>query len=89
MKSDKVTGILQNWWADTSFDGGEYFIKGNINGDIEGRFQDGTYIHTSGIRYSVHFPGKLKEGDVVRTRNSVYLLGTPLADQLELSLCST
>jgi hypothetical protein len=73
----EVTGTLENWRVQ-DWDNLEYVIWGNVNGDVNGRFRDGYYIHTSGITKSLHPVSSLKEGVVVHTRNSAYLLGGEL-----------
>ena len=69
--SKEVTGRLENWTYDVMYN----VIWGDIYNDIRGRFGDGTNIHTSDI------PGgrrmEFKEGDIVKTLNSSYLLGEP------------
>ena len=67
---DKVTGRLENWHVGMYEYDGEVMIWGDVYDDVNGRFMDGTYIHTSGIK-----PQEFNEGDVVTTRNSTYLLG--------------
>lgn len=62
----EVTGRLENWFPFG------YAIAGTIHGDVHGRFADGKTIRTSTIEGDV---SKLKEGDIVKTRNSSYLLG--------------
>ena len=69
MEKVKVTGVLENWAVDQSTSK-EFVIWGHIYGDTNGRFKDGTMVHTSGIKNR-----KCEEGDVVKTRNSTYLLG--------------
>jgi len=70
-----LTGRLENWYVDVF---GQDVIWGEIHDDIRGRWRDGHYVHTSSI------PGldklELKEGAVIHTLNSVYLLGKSLAD---------
>lgn len=66
---DELTGTLNNWSLQKVTDE-EFVIWGEVTGDIHNRFPDGTMIHTSGIRSRV-----IKEGDIVTTRNSTYLLG--------------
>ncbi len=73
---DKVTGRLERWHVGMYDEGGEVVIWGDVYEDVHGRFNDGTYIHTSGIK-----AGAFKEGDVVTTRNSTYLLGTKMEVQ--------
>lgn len=68
----KVTGTLEHWWHEPA-----YFnvMWGQVYGDIHGRFVDGTLIHTSTLKHSskqIH-----KEGDIIATMNSFYLLGKP------------
>ena len=69
-----ITGTLEDWWVDQCTKK-EFIIYGNLFGDHKGRFQDGTNIHTSGIKNR-----KCEEGDVVSTRNSRYLLGKKYTD---------
>lgn len=68
----EVTGRLEDWTHDKE---GFNVIWGHVYEDVRGRFRDGTWIHTSVLRHpkiAVH-----KEGDIVRTLNSTYLLGKP------------
>lgn len=65
----KVTGILRNWVWDKR---GIYW--GNVYNDINGRFRDGTWIHTSLVE---EYNPDAKRGDLITTLNSVYLLGNP------------
>lgn len=67
MTEDTITGRLENWHWDMYFK----IIWGNIYDDINKRFVDGTWIHTSDIEGQK----ECKEGDIVKTRNSSYLLG--------------
>jgi len=69
----KVTGRLENWHVSMPIVTGEVMIWGDVYEDIRNRFNDGTYIHTSGCESK-----KYVEGDVVTTRNSTYLLGKKL-----------
>lgn len=73
---DEVTGILDDWIVDPL---GRSVIWGNIRNDKAGRFRDGTNIHTSFINLDAVGFKALKEGDIVKTRNSSYLLGTKAA----------
>ena len=61
-----VTGRLENWWYDSL----NHVFWGNIYEDVRGRWHDGQHIHTS----MCHNPDA-KEGDIIKTRNSRYLLG--------------
>ena len=67
--NEKITGRLENWSYDEFFN----VIWGEIYNDANGRFVDGTNIHTSDI------PGgrqlTYSEGDIVKTLNSRYELG--------------
>lgn len=64
--------ILENWSVENVTEE-EFMIWGYVYGDTKGRFYDGQYIHTSGIKYGE----ALDKGSVVNTRNSTYTLGTP------------
>jgi hypothetical protein len=78
MKDNEViTGRLEEWEATSIIDNNEYLIWGLVYDDIHGRFKEGGLIHTSGIKESDHLRSGLKKGEVVRTRNSLYLLGEP------------
>lgn len=68
----EVTGTLEDW----IFVSGYYF--GRVFGDTKGRFADGAQIRTSHTKSP---PGK--EGDIIVTRNSRYLLGKPAAGEKE------
>lgn len=49
-----------------------HVIAGVVTGDRKGRFADGRGIHTSMILTPV---GRIREGSVVQTLNTRYLLG--------------
>lgn len=66
-----VTGRLEGWYWD-SYHG---IIWGYLYDDIRERWWDGARIHTSLI--TSHKLGEAKEGDIVTTLNSTYLLGKP------------
>lgn len=72
-----VTATLENWYIWHCTDD-EFVIYGDIHNDINKRWEDGHFIHTSGIKYSEHTPENLSEGNVVKTCNSVYALGKQL-----------
>jgi len=61
---DEVTGRLENW----AFNGRA--LCGQIFDDKKGRWPDGHAIKLSRVQAC-----RLREGGVVRTRNSIYLLG--------------
>ena len=72
-KKVAVTGRLESWkyWP------GAHVLTGDVYDDAKKRFLQGEYIHTSHLSISKIDAGNLKEGDVVRTRYSTYLLGKP------------
>jgi hypothetical protein len=63
----EITGRLENWVPQFNI------LWGHVHDDVRKRFEDGTWIHTSSI-FNVNLKD-LKEGDVVQTLNSSYLLG--------------
>ena len=67
----EVTGRLESWHFDRHY----RVIWGYVYEDALGRFADGEFIHTSSIK---NHKGKLTEGSLVKTTNSIYLLGKPL-----------
>jgi len=78
MKPDEITGRLEAW--NTQVAGDVFAVWGHVFDDVRGRFRDDTTIRTSAIPVS-ELPN-LKQGYVVETRNSRYLLGKSLADAL-------
>ena len=64
-----ITGRLENWEIDPSLS----IIWGHCYDDVRGRWEDGTWIHTSHV--DKLYEMDLKEGDKIVTRNSTYLLG--------------
>lgn len=48
----------------------EFVIAGECYNDIHNRFRDGSHVITSGIKNIV-----VKEGDIIKTRDSMYTLG--------------
>ena len=65
-----VTGRLENWKRSATIGGYTFNMWGYIYDDVHERWVDGTPIHTSGI-----LEREVKEGDIVETQNSTYLLG--------------
>ena len=65
----EITGTLENWYI-KQVTNEEFIIWGEIYNDVHKRFDDGTFVHTSGIKNR-----KVKDGDIVNTRNSIYKLG--------------
>lgn len=74
---DNITARLELWYKEPTV-ADMVIIFGRIFDDSEGRFNDGDYIYTSDFK-----DRELKEGDVVQTRNSRYLLGKPMKKVLE------
>ena len=65
---EEITGRLENWYVDLR--GSTMIIWGQLYDDVRKRWRDGEYVHTSSAEIK-----EVKEGDIVHTRNSVYLLG--------------
>ena len=65
----EVTGRLEFWVLDLVHN----VLWGNIYDDIHNRWGDGRHIHTSDLKSDN--PKSFKEGDIIETRNSSYLLG--------------
>lgn len=61
--------VLKEWWIVAFCDG--IAIVGQMYGDAKGRFPDGRWIMTSKVLTP---PRKVVNGNVIRTRNSRYLL---------------
>ena len=66
----KMTGKLENWVLVE--DQGVLIVFGSIYGDQKTRFANGVHMFTSNVLTSV---SKIKEGNVIQTLNSRYLLG--------------
>lgn len=66
---DGITATLENWRA-YSFSEDITQVVGDIHGDTEQRWPDGTVIRTSKV-----VSGEFKEGEIIKTLNSTYLLG--------------
>lgn len=64
--NNEIVGTLENWEIQRFTDG--YAIWGNIYGDVNGRFQDGTLVRTSLVT-------KMLKEDTAITLNSIYKLG--------------
>ena len=74
----KVTARLEGWILKNGIYG--MWLEGRIYDDTKGRFQDGTYVHTSSIE--LEEAQNLQTGSVAKTRNSNYLLGEILTVEL-------
>lgn len=66
-----MNGRLENWYQSGPA------VFGHIFDDPGKRFNEGYFIRTS----TASAEG-LKEGDILKTKNSEYLLGKPLNDNL-------
>lgn len=73
--SVEITASIKNW-ALVDLGKGDACITGNIYGDTKQRFEDGDFIRTSKFRLACH-PEAFKQGEMVRTAHSVYLLDEP------------
>lgn len=68
---EEITGTLDQWYYEHMMEGTNiYRIWGHVYGDSKGRFFDGDLMHTSGV-----IGNHWKEGDIVTTVYSKYLLG--------------
>ena len=67
-----ITGRLENWVLDASFN----MMWGEIYDDVHNRWWNGAHIHTSTLKHPIKT--EHKEGDIIQTRNSTYLLGKAL-----------
>lgn len=65
------TGRIENW----AYNRKQNIIIGEIYDDKEGRFEDGVVISTSRLKPMSMQVSKPKEGVVISTMNSTYLLG--------------
>lgn len=74
----EITGKLEQWWYDPT----NHVFWGFIKEDVKKRFKDDSFIHTSNIRNSRKACADMKEGDVVHTLNSHYLLSGPSAIEI-------
>lgn len=70
---------LENWAVSGTQD--NLRIWGNIFEDEKNRFTDGTFVRTSSIKSKLK---DIKEGFVVETRNSKYILGKPVDDSVKV-----
>ena len=65
----RCDGQLEDWFLQQGM------VYGRIFADRKCRFPDGFFLHTSEVLEASDKP--LKEGSIIETRNSVYLLGKP------------
>ncbi len=71
-----ITGRLENWKVQEA----GRLVWGNLYDDVRGRWKQGQRIHTSSLPGTFDM-SKLKEGQVITTLNSVYLLGTKWVEE--------
>ena len=71
MKDKPYAGTLNNWSKEI-LPSGACIVWGDLDHDAQGRFPDGTHIHTS---VTPNIP--MKEGDMIKTHYSKYTLGAP------------
>lgn len=79
-KDELITGRLEGWRYDVMY----HVLWGYLYEDVNKRWEDGQYIHTSTLQIKIDDIPTLKEGDVVHTRNSTYLLGKFFGETREL-----
>lgn len=65
--TQKPHATLRKWTAVPIYD--DILIMGEIHGDTKGRWPDGTPIQTSYV-----VKGTFRDGEIVTTRNTRYLL---------------
>lgn len=73
-QKSEVTGRLENWQVTESVFMSTKCIHGDLYEDIHERWEPGQAMFTSKLKNQKSRP---KEGDVVETQNSRYLLGVP------------
>lgn len=71
-----ITGRLEKWSV-VQLDDKYCMMFGELVDDVRKRWNDGVAIQTSVISLKRHPLDTFKEGAVINTRNSVYLLGEP------------
>lgn len=74
-KDTIITGLINDWYIVTSKR--KNLIRGSVYHDIRNRWPDGMLILTSEVTTNKE---ELKEGTVVETLNSRYLLGISASD---------
>ena len=65
--------VLEDWMPLRS--GDFTILRGAIKSDEKGRFRDGEFIRTSAV-----LDGWFNEGNIIKTRNTLYLLGKRAAE---------
>lgn len=69
----KADMVLEDWYIGV-LGAGEFYIRGIIFNDTQGRWEDGTPIRTSRIK---SFYPNVSKPVAVKTLNNLYALGTP------------
>ena len=69
-----LTGKLIGW----DYDAFHKVVWGHLINDIHTRWKEGTYVHTSEVLSPK--PEEMKEGAIIKTRNSTYELGPSSKD---------
>lgn len=72
MENQEYTARLENW----AYDKKQNVIVGEIYDDINNRFEDGSKIMTSTLKSMSLQVSTPKEGAIMVTLNSAYLLGS-------------
>lgn len=67
----QITGRIENW----SYNKKQNVIVGDLHDDIHKRWEDGQFIRTSKLKPMSMQVSTPKEGVVISTLNSNYLLG--------------
>lgn len=70
-RNQRYDAVLSNW----TYDDLGNILNGNISGDELKRFRDGEFVLTRRLDLSETSVTQLREGNVVKTRNTRYLLG--------------
>ena len=76
--TDKPAWGMENWWIQEE-DDGSFILRGNITG--RSHFENGMPIVNDEATYTstiIHY----WENDIIETRNSLYHLGVPIADEI-------
>ena len=73
MRRPRIDAKLHDWMLFRNTKADVTVLVGRISGDKKKRYTSGTLIMTSPI----HAGQVVREGSIIRTQNSVYLLGNP------------
>lgn len=69
---EAVTGTLEGWFVDSTTFKGYNVLRGHLINDIRKRWYEGCVIRTSAVQTKLE---DIKEGAIIETENSLYLLG--------------